>query len=181
MTDKLESQEPESTLPEMKSEAEAAPKDLQTLTDELAEAQAKAAEHWDHLLRTQAEMENLKRRSERDMVNAHKFALEKFIKNLLPILDSLEMALQATAPTEAKSAFEGVALTHKMFLDMLEKQGVKQLNPMGENFNPHEHQAVTTQVKEEVAPNTILAVMQKGYALHERVIRPALVMVSAKP
>ena len=148
------------------------------LQAELAASQAKAADYGEQLLRAQAELENLRRRSERQVANAHKFSLEKFAKTLLPVVDSLEMALQTPKTVELEKFFSGIELTHKMLLDALAKQGIKQLNPMAEKFNPQLHEAMSTQVDAEAEPNTILVVMQKGYVLYDRLIRPALVVVS---
>lgn len=156
-----------------------AQQELQTVLDQLAEEQKKTAEHWDRLLRVQAELENVKRRAEKDMSNAHKFGLEKILKELLPVLDSLEMALQALASLEAEHR-TGVELTHKLLLSALEKQGIQVINPLNQPFNPQHHEAVTTQVNPETAPDTVLSVMQKGYLLHERLLRPALVVVSSQ-
>ncbi len=147
-------------------------------SDELAKAQAKATENWDRLLRLQAEMDNLKRRSERDVASAHKFALEKFVKELLPVVDSFEMALKTPASEASKVILDGIELTHKMLLDVLQKQQVKQIDPEGQPFNPEQHEAVSTQVNANVDANTVLFVMQKGYLLNDRLIRPALVVVS---
>jgi molecular chaperone GrpE len=145
----------------------------------LLEAEERAKDNWERLLRSQAELDNIKRRSEKDIANAHKFSLEKMIKELLPVVDSLEMALTGQ-PKEGGADFRGVELTYKMFVNVLEKQGVKQLNPVGEAFNPHEHEAVNTQVAVDKDPDTVLAVMQKGYSLYDRLVRPAMVTVSTK-
>lgn len=156
----------------------AAADEMPPVLAELAAAQAKANDYWERLLRLQAELDNAQRRGERELISVHKFALEKFAKALLPIVDSLEMALQMPATQNLEAALFGITLTYKMFLDILEKQGIKQLNPVDEVFNPQQHEAVTTQAKADVAPNTITCVMQKGYTLHDRLIRPALVVVA---
>jgi molecular chaperone GrpE len=150
---------------------------------QLEEARAKADEHWDQLLRIQAELENTRRRAERDVEQAHKFALEKFVGELLPVKDSLEMGLQAASGDDetAVKLREGVELTLKMLSGALEKFGVQELNPEGESFNPEHHQAMTMQESGEVEPNTVMAVMQKGYLLNDRLVRPAMVVVSKAP
>jgi len=153
---------------------------------QLEEARNKAEEHWNQLLRIQAELENTHRRAERDVEQAHKFALEKFVGELLPVKDSLELGLGAAddagddGDTVAKLK-EGVELTLKMFSGALEKFGVQEINPAGEPFNPEHHQAMTMQESSEVEPNTVMTVMQKGYLLNDRLVRPAMVVVSKAP
>ena len=147
----------------------------------LEDARAKADEHWNQLVRMQAELENTRRRAEADVEKAHKFGLEKFASELLPVIDSLEMGLAAAEGSDhevAQKLHEGTELTLKMFSGVLEKFGVKAVDPLGETFNPELHQAMTMQPSEEHEPNTVTAVMQKGYVLNDRLIRPAMVMVS---
>jgi len=149
----------------------------------LEDARSKADEHWNLYLRTQAEMENLKKRAERDVQNAHKFGSEKLIGELLPVVDSMEMGLAAIdRDDEATAKFvEGMELTIKMFIDALQKVGVSQVDPMGDAFNPEFHQAMTMQETADAEPNTVIAVMQKGYLLNERLVRPAMVVVAKAP
>lgn len=146
----------------------------------LEDARGKADEHWDLYMRSQADLDNVRRRAERDVQNAHKYGTEKFINELLPILDSMELGLQAVNGDDeaAKQLVEGMQLTLKMFRDAMEKFGVTALDPQGEAFNPEFHQAMSMQESAEVEPNTVMVVMQKGYMLNERLIRPAMVMVS---
>lgn len=148
--------------------------------DKLAQAEAKAAENWDLLVRSKAELENLRRRHERDIENAHKYALEKFSSELLPIIDSLEMgALAATSEgATLEQVKEGTELTLKMLLNSIDKFGIKAVHPEGEPFNPEFHQAMSMLESPEHDPNTVMTVMQKGYTLNERLIRPAMVVVS---
>jgi len=153
------------------------------LTLLLEDARAKADEHWDQVLRTNAELENLRRRARQDVENAHKYALEKFAQELLPVKDSLEMGLAAASDeTEASEALkqlrEGTELTLKMLTAAMEKSGIKEIDPLGEAFDPERHQAMSMQESDEHAPNTVIAVMQKGYLLNDRLIRPAMVVVS---
>ncbi len=150
------------------------------LNEQLAAAQAKAEENWDLALRTKAEMENLQRRSARDVENAHKFALERFANELLPVLDSLEMGIQAAQGEGAsvESLREGTELTLKMFKQCIEKFGIQALHPVGEAFNPEHHQAMTMIDHPDHGPNMVVDVMQKGYLLNDRLIRPAMVVVS---
>lgn len=146
----------------------------------LEDSRAKADEHWNQLLRVQAELDNTRRRAERDVENAHKYALERFAQELLPVKDSLEMGLAAANGDEEGTVKlrEGMELTLRMMSAAMEKFGIKEVDPAGEPFNPELHQAMTMQASSEQAPNTVLAVMQKGYLLNERLIRPAMVIVA---
>ena len=148
--------------------------------DELAEAQRAAAEHLDRALRAQAELENVRRRLERDLQNAHKFALERFVSELLPVKDSLELGLAASAEKGASAASiaEGVELTLRMLEQAMEKFGVKVVDPAGEPFDPEFHQAMTMQESDTAESGTVLTVVQKGYLLNERLVRPAMVIVA---
>ena len=153
------------------------------LTLLLEDARSKADEHWDQLLRANAELDNLRRRAKQDVENAHKYALEKFAQELLPVKDSLEMGLAAAsgevdAAEALKQLREGTELTLKMLSTAMEKAGIKEIDPLGEAFNPELHQAMSMQESEEHDPNTVIAVMQKGYQLNDRLIRPAMVVVS---
>lgn len=146
----------------------------------LEDARAKADEHWNELLRARAEIENQRRRTQRDVENAHKYALDKFVQELLPVKDSLELGLAAIGEDDADSTKhrEGIELTLKMFGSVMEKFGIKELEPTGEAFNPEHHQAMSMQESTETEPNTVLTVVQKGYLLNERLVRPAMVIVS---
>ncbi|WP_144392835.1 nucleotide exchange factor GrpE [Pleionea sediminis] len=152
---------------------------LESLMAKLQQAEATASEHMENALRAKAEADNIRRRAERDVQNAHKYALEGFVESLLPILDSLEQGLAQPAESdEAKALKEGMELTLKMFVDVLAKKNVEQLNPQGEPFNPELHEAMSMQENPEVEPNTVIAVFQKGYALNGRLVRPARVVVN---
>ncbi|MEN8169017.1 MAG: nucleotide exchange factor GrpE [Pseudomonadota bacterium] len=150
------------------------------LTLLLEDARAKADEHWNQVLRMQAEVDNARRRAAADVEKAHKFGLEKFATDLLPVKDSLELGLAAADGDDENVAKlrEGIELTLKMFAGVLEKFGMKEVDPQGEPFNAELHQAMTMQPSDEYEPNTVTAVMQKGYVLNDRLIRPAMVMVS---
>jgi molecular chaperone GrpE len=150
------------------------------LLKKLEEANQMLAEQKDSVLRAAAEEQNVRRRAQRDVENAHKFALEKFANDLLPIVDTLERALDAQSGDEeaVKAMREGVELTLKMLLDALKKHGVEQLDPQGEPFNPQEHEAMSMQPNPDLEPNTVMAVLQKGYSLNGRLVRPAMVVVS---
>lgn len=145
----------------------------------LENAEAKAAESMDLALRTKAEAENIRRRSEKDVSNARKFAIEKFAEELLAVVDSIEQGLQTSAENEeAKAIQEGMQLTLKMTLSTLEKFGVEQLNPLEEVFDPQLHEAMTMVPSPDHESNTIIDVFQKGYSLNGRLIRPARVVVA---
>ncbi len=146
----------------------------------LTDARNKADEHWDQCLRLQAELENLRKRGERDLANAHKFALEKFAAELLPVRDSLEMGVAAAAEESADLTRlrEGGELTLKMLTSAMEKYNIKEINPLNDQFNPEYHEAMSIQERADVAPNTVVTVVQKGYLLNDRLIRPAMVIVS---
>jgi molecular chaperone GrpE len=149
----------------------------EAIAEQLKQAEQKAAEHWELLLRTKAEMENLRRRTQKDLENAHKFALEKFVMELLPVKDSMELGLSVeTADTVALRA--GMQLTLSLLKNAFDKFRIAEVNPINEKFNPDLHQAMAMQASAEVEPNTVLAVMQKGYTLNDRIVRPAMVMVS---
>lgn len=150
------------------------------LEAQLETAIQKAAEERERALRTAAGMENLRRRTELDVEKAHKFALEKFANELLPVLDNLERAIElADKENEAlKPMIEGVELTLKSMQSGVAKFGLVALDPINQPFDPNAHQAMSMVPSADVAPNTVIAVMQKGYDLNGRVIRPAMVMIA---
>jgi molecular chaperone GrpE len=161
-------------------EAQAQPEQALDLAAQLAEAQAKAEENWNAFLTAKADMENMRRRQTRDLENAHKHALDKFVNELLPICDSLELGINASKTDQATldTVREGMDMTLKMLLGNIGKLGLEQLDPEGEAFDPECHQAVSMQPAEGVASNQVISVMQKGYSFNGRVIRPAMVVVS---
>ena len=142
----------------------------------LRKAELQAQEHHDAWLRAKAETENIRRRAQVDVANAHKFGVESFAGALLPVKDSLEAALAAQNNT-VESIRSGVELTLKQLLTAFDKFSLTEINPVGEKFDPHRHQAMSM-VESDHAPNTVVQVLQKGYTLHERVVRPALVCVA---
>jgi len=150
------------------------------LTMLLEDARARADQCHDQLLRTRAEMENMSRRQARELENAHKFALEGFVKELLQVRDSLELGNAAAREADADVAKlrEGTELTLKLLGDVMTKFGVERIDPEGEPFNPELHQAMSMQPRGDVPPNTVVTVIQSGYLLNGRLVRPALVMVS---
>lgn len=155
----------------------------QALVQQLATAEAALQEEKDRALRLAAEMDNLRRRVALDVEKAHKFALEKFVNELLPVIDSLERALDMSdrENEQLKPMLEGVDLTLRSLLGAVNKFGVEVVDPQNEPFDPNRHQAMSMLPNAEVAPNTVLAVMQKGYELNGRIVRPAMVMVSRAP
>ena len=154
--------------------------EIEALRVQLAAAEQKAAENWDKALRATAELDNVRRRVERESANLQKYALERILGELIAVNDSLELGLKAVAGenAETRKHLEGLQLTHKQFWATLERFGVTQVDPQGQPFNPELHEAVSTQESAELGPNHVLAVMQKGYKLHDRVLRPAMVVVS---
>lgn len=151
------------------------------LMQQLQEAQAKVDERQEQLLRLQAELENTRRRAERDVQSAHKYALEKFVNELLPVKDSLELGEAAARKddTDLEKVREGIELTLKMMADVMGKFGVAEVNPVGQAFNPDLHQAMSMQDVPDAKPNTVVTVYQKGYQLNERLVRPAMVVVAS--
>lgn len=156
---------------------------VEELKQQLAQAEQKAQENWDKAVRTQAEMENLKKRTQKDLESAHKFALEGFAKELLPVLDSLVLGLQAATgdSPEVEKFRMGSELTIKQFESVLAKFNIETIDPVGQPFNPEHHQAMTMQAVEGVEPNTVVNVFQKGYLLNGRLLRPAMVVVAKAP
>jgi len=181
MTDKEKSKEAESSDLDPAEQANAAEGNPAEMGLLLEDARAKADEHYSQLLRIQAELDNLRKRTSRELENAHKFALEKFMTELLPVRDSLELGLNAADTGEnvdPAKLREGVDLTLKMLSGAMEKFGAAAVDPQGERFNPDLHQALSMQQAPDMEPNTVVAVVQKGYQLNDRLIRPAMVIVS---
>lgn len=147
------------------------------LETKLTDTEQKMHQYWDQATRAMAEVENVRRRAERDVAQAHKYSLEKFVDGLLPVMDSLEQALQLVDEHADQSMHEGLTLTMKLFLSVLEKAQVEQLDPIGVMFNPQEHEAMSM-VEADAPSSSIITVFQKGYKLNDRVIRPARVIVA---
>lgn len=145
---------------------------------ELQAALDKANEHYDLYLRAKAEADNVRRRAQEDVAKAHKFAVESFAESLVPVVDSLEKALEATTATP-EAMREGVELTLRQLKAAFEKSNLKEINPVGEKFDPHWHQAISmVPAPQGIAPNHVVAVLQKGWTIADRVLRPALVTVA---
>ncbi len=160
----------EATAADVLQQLEESRVEIEALKKELAELQPRA----------QAEIQNIRRRAEQDVEKAHKFGLEKFANELLPVVDSLERAIEASQgeDEQTKAIREGIEMTLGMFLSGMEKFNVEQVNPEGQPFNPEHHQAMSMVPAEGVEPNTVVAVVQKGYLLNGRLMRPAMVMVA---
>ncbi|MEQ3515599.1 nucleotide exchange factor GrpE [Pseudoalteromonas sp. BZB3] len=190
MSEQNNAPEQEAVEPVEQVEQEQAQEEVQTelspeeeiagLYAELEAAKQTIADQKDSVVRAAADVENIRRRAAQDVEKAHKFALEKFANELLPVIDNLHRAIEFSDKENEtlKPVLEGVEMTLKSFEDAVAKFGVETVNPQGEVFNPDFHQAMSIQPSNDVAPNTVLAVMQKGYTLNGRLLRPAMVMVS---
>jgi molecular chaperone GrpE len=157
---------------------------VEALQKKLAESEAALAEANDKMMRFKAEAENTRRRSMLDVENANKYGIEKLARELLNVVDSLEHGLEAVSEpdqTQIVHLREGMQLTHKLLLDTLDKFQIKQVNPKGESFDPKQHEALTAQPSADMEPNKVLLVVQKGYLIHDRILRPARVIVSKAP
>jgi len=154
--------------------------DDEPLEVQLAKAQQTIKEYWDQMMRLRAEIDNNRKRAERDIENAHKYATRGLLEDLLPVVDSMEMGQTAAAAENAtlESIREGSGMTMAMFMQVLEKNGLQQLDPLGEKFDPEKHQAISMTEAADAESNTIVEVMQKGFLLNDRVVRPAMVVVA---
>ena len=149
------------------------------ISDELAKAQEEAAQYKEAALRAQADVQNIRRRAELDVEKAHKFALEKFAKSVITVADNLERALSSAEASEEDPLREGVELTYKDLVETLGRFDIVVVDPQGEPFNPELHQAMTMVPNPNMEPNTVMDVVQKGYTLNGRLLRPAMVVVSS--
>lgn len=154
--------------------------EVEQLREQLAAAEDRAKENWERVLRTEADKENVRKRAERDADSARKRAVENFASELLAVRDSLELGLEAARQEDADlgKLIEGTELTERMLAQLMEKYSIEPIDPVGEKFNPDLHQAMSMQEVEGQESNTVISVMQKGYRLHDRLLRPALVMVA---
>ena len=158
-----------------------APSDAAVSEDPLQEALSKAEDHWNQYLRTAAELENVRKRAARDQENARKYGIEKFAGELLTVLDSLEAGLEAGANASAEDLLAGKEATLNLLRSTLEKHGVSEVDPEGEVFNPALHEAISMQPSTTAEPDSVLTVVQKGYDLNGRLLRPARVIVAMEP
>jgi molecular chaperone GrpE len=173
----MQPDQPELSPPAPAEQPEAAPGDpVPSLDEQLRAAEAKATEHHDAWLRAKAEAENIRKRAQEDISKAHKYGIERFATDLLAVRDSLEAAL-ATENATVEQIRSGVELTLRQLDAVFEKQQLREINPVGARFDPHQHQAISM-LPSDKESNTVINVLQKGYLLHDRVIRPALVTVA---
>ena len=154
---------------------------LAQLEGELAEARAQASQQRDLVLRAAAELDNIRKRAARDVEQAHRFALEKFVQELLPAVDSLELAVASAGRADAPSLVAGQEATLKLLLRALEKFSVLAIEPQGERFDPQRHEAMVAQESATAEPDSVLQVVQRGYELNGRLLRPARVIVARAP
>ena len=176
-TEPMEEASLEDVVPEAADETD---EGQDSIEQQLEKAQETIKDYWDQMMRLRAEIENNRKRAERDIENAHKYALKNFVENLLPIIDSMEMGQNAAIADNAtlESIREGSALTMNMFVQVLEKNGLQQIDPLGEKFDPERHQAISMIEAEGADSNSVIEVMQKGFMLNERLVRPAMVVVA---
>jgi molecular chaperone GrpE len=176
MTMPNEQSAPETNAPDAAAEQTPSIADLQ---EALRDAEAKAAEHRDLYMRALAELDNVRKRAARDIEQAHKFAIDRFANDLIGVKDSLELGLASEATGDALRT--GTEATLKLLAKAFEQAGVVELDPAGQPFNPDFHEAMAMQPSAEVAPNTVVQVIQKGYQLNGRLLRPARVIVAREP
>ena len=152
----------------------------ESLEQQLEKTQETVKDYWDQIMRLKAEMVNNRNRADRDIENAHKYALRNFIEALLPVIDSLEMGQVAAEAENAtlESIRQGTDMTMNMFVQVMEKHGHKQANPLGEKFDPEQHQAISMMEDANAESNSVIQVMQKGFSLNERLDRPTMVVVA---
>jgi molecular chaperone GrpE len=183
-TEPGEDAELEDVVPHAVSNAEDGPggeaDDDESLESQLESAQRTIKEYWDQMMRLRAEIDNNRKRAERDIENAHKYATRGLLEDLLPIVDSMEMGLAAAAADNAtlESIREGSGMTMNMLMQVLQKNGLQQVDPLGEKFNPEKHQAISMSEVQGAESNTVVEVMQKGFLLNDRIVRPAMVVVA---
>jgi len=169
--------EPTTVLPETASQLV----ELERLQQALGESEERARSHWEQYLRAVADLENVRRRAARDIEAANRYGLEKFAAELLPVRDSLELAVQNAGRADARSLAEGQEATLKLLQKALEKLGVSVIDPLGEPFDPARHEAMMAQESATAEPNSVLQVVQPGYELNGRLLRPARVIVARAP
>ena len=169
--------EPTAVLPENAAELVK----LEQLQQALTQAEERAKTHHDQYLRALAEIENVRKRSQRDVESASRYGLEKFAVELLPVKDSLQLGVESASRADVKSLVEGQEATLKLLNKAFEKLGINELNPAGEPFNPTQHEALTAQESNTAEPNSVLQVVQRGYELNGRLLRPARVIVAKSP
>ncbi len=155
--------------------------EMERLSEALAQAEERAKNHWDQYLRAVAELDNVRKRAQRDVESANRYGLEKFASELIPVKDSLELAVQARDGVDARTLVEGQQATLRLLGKAFEKLGIKELDPLGDRFDPARHEAVLAQESRTAEPDSVLQVIQRGYELNGRVLRPARVIVAKAP
>jgi molecular chaperone GrpE len=155
--------------------------ELERLQSELAAALAKAQENWEQYLRAMAEIENVRRRAQKDVEAAHRYGIERFASELLEVRDSLELGVAAAPGADPTRLVEGMEATFRLLSKAFEKAGIQVLDPVGAPFNPEFHEAMAMQPSAEQPPGTVLTVVQKGYVLNGRLLRPARVLIARAP
>ena len=181
----MNAERPDEAIEEIPETEEVSEVEIDTVDDaeeevsELEQAQSKAAVNWDRYLRTAAELENVRKRASRDVENAHRFALERFGRELLAVRDSLEMGLAVADKASVESLIEGSEATLKILSTTMQQFGIEELDPAGEPFDPEFHEAISMQPSDDVEPGSVVTVVQKGYSLNGRLLRPAMVVVAA--
>ena len=172
----------EDVIPHQAEDADSVPDEQaeESLDTQLEKAQATIKDYWDQMMRLRAEIDNNRKRADRDIENAHKYAIRGFVEDLLPVVDSMEMGQQAAAADNAtlESIREGSQLTMDMLMQVLQKNGLERIDPAGEKFDPERHQAISMVDSDQAESGTVIEVMQKGFALNERLVRPAMVVVA---
>lgn len=174
-------EQPSPELEQVAAAETTVPTELEELRQQLAESQALAAQHRDQLLRAAAELDNIRKRAARDVDQAHRYALEKFAQELLPVRDSLELAAASAPSADMASLIAGQDATSKLLARAFEKFSIKGIEPVGEPFDPQRHEAMAMQESATAAPDSVLHVVQRGYELNGRLLRPARVIVSRAP
>ena len=148
---------------------------------DIEELKRRSEDHWNKYLRAVAELDNLRKRNAREVENAHKFGVERLAAALLPVRDSMEAALASAGDTDSAALLDGQRATLRLLDEALKSAGIEEIDPEGEPFDPSQHEAMSMLPSAEVEPNSVLQVVQKGYRIHERVLRPARVIVSREP
>ena len=179
-TDRPEEELEDDTVEDSVDDAESSEQE-ETPEAAMAELKAKADDHWDRYLRAAAETENVRKRASRDVEHARKFALEGFGTDMLVVKDSLELGLEAAESADAASIAEGNKATLKLLTTAFDRFGITEIDPMGEPFDPEQHEAINMQPSADAEPGSVLSVVQKGYSLNGRLLRPAMVVVASAP
>jgi molecular chaperone GrpE len=155
--------------------------EMERLTQALAQAEERAKDHWNQYLRAVAELDNVRKRAQRDIESANRYGLDKFAAELIPVKDSLELAVQSADRADPRALLEGQQATLRLLAKAFEKLGISELDPVGERFDPARHEAMLAQESRTAEPDSVLQVIQRGYELNGRVLRPARVVVAKPP